>query len=114
MGQMNELPQHDVPTLSGAFAPIAEERVIDDLEIEGEVPADLSGMYVRNGPNRRFEAAGRYHWFDGDGMLHAVRFDRGRVQYRNRWVMTSSLAVRPMIARTSAISSATAASSSSR
>lgn len=91
MGQMNDLPQHDVPTLSGAFAPIAEERVIDDLEIEGEVPADLSGMYVRNGPNRRFEAAGRYHWFDGDGMLHAVRFDRGRVQYRNRWVMTSSL-----------------------
>ncbi len=82
---------NDIPTLTGAFAPIADERVTDDLLIEGEVPQDLSGLYVRNGPNRRFEAPGRYHWFDGDGMLHAVRFDRGRVQYRNRWVMTDGL-----------------------
>jgi hypothetical protein len=49
---------------------------IELTDIEGEVPKDLTGMYVRNGPNRRFEAPGRYHWFDGDGMLHAVRFDR--------------------------------------
>lgn len=83
---------NDVPTLSGAFAPIASEQVITDgLEIEGDVPADLNGLYVRNGPNRRFEAPGRYHWFDGDGMLHAVRFKRGRVEYRNRWVMTDGL-----------------------
>jgi len=83
---------NDVATLSGAFAPIASEQVITDgLEIEGDVPADLNGLYVRNGPNRRFEAPGRYHWFDGDGMLHAVRFERGRVEYRNRWVMTDGL-----------------------
>ena len=83
---------YDVPTLSGAFAPIAREQVITDgLETEGEVPADLNGLYVRNGPNRRFEAPGRYHWFDGDGMLQAVRFKRGRVEYRNRWVMTDGL-----------------------
>ena len=82
---------NDIPTLSGAFAPIEHEVVLDDLPVEGEIPQDLNGLYVRNGPNRRFEAAGRYHWFDGDGMLHSVRFDRGRVQYRNRWVMTSSL-----------------------
>ena len=82
---------NDIPTLSGGFAPIEHELVLDELRIEGEVPQDLSGVYVRNGPNRRFEAAGRYHWFDGDGMLHAVRFDRGRVQYRNRWIMTDSL-----------------------
>ena len=83
---------NDVSTLCGAFAPINEEWVTDDLAVDGEVPQDLTGLYVRNGPNRRFEAPGRYHWFDGDGMLHAVRFDRGRVQYRNRWVMTDGLA----------------------
>lgn len=83
---------NDIPTLEGAFAPIAHELVVDGgLQIEGEVPRDLNGLYVRNGPNRRFEAPGRYHWFDGDGMLHAVHFDRGRVQYRNRWVMTEGL-----------------------
>ena len=83
---------NDVPTLNGAFAPVDRECVITDaLEIEGEVPADLNGLYVRTGPNRRFAAPGRYHWFDGDGMLHAVRFERGRVEYRNRWVMTDGL-----------------------
>jgi carotenoid cleavage dioxygenase-like enzyme len=83
---------NDVPTLSGAFAPVDRECVITDaLEIEGEVPADLNGLYVRTGPNRRFAAPGRYHWFDGDGMLHAVRFDRGRIEYRNRWVMPDGL-----------------------
>ena len=83
---------NDIATLSGAFAPVNDEIVTDDLAVDGEVPQDLTGLYVRNGPNRRFEAPGRYHWFDGDGMLHAVRFDRGRVQYRNRWVMTDGLA----------------------
>ncbi|GIX15729.1 MAG: carotenoid cleavage dioxygenase [Paracoccaceae bacterium] len=33
----------------------------------------------------------RYHWFDGDGMLHAVRFRAGRASYRNRWVQTDGL-----------------------
>jgi carotenoid cleavage dioxygenase len=84
----NDVP---TPTLAGAFAPIDRELVLDDLVVEGEVPRDLTGLYVRNGPNRRFEAPGRYHWFDGDGMLHAVRFEGGRVQYRNRWVQTLAL-----------------------
>lgn len=84
---------HQTPTvLTGAFAPVTDEVVIDKFEIEGEVPRDLNGVYVRNGPNRMFEADGRYHWFDGDGMLHAVRFDNGRVEYRNRWVETRALA----------------------
>lgn len=81
----------DVIVLSGAFAPIATERDFDHLEVEGTVPTDLNGVYVRNGPNRKFAAEGRYHWFDGDGMLHAVYFDRGKVRYRNRWIMTDCL-----------------------
>lgn len=82
---------NDVPVLQGGYGPIDHEVICDDLQVIGEIPANLNGLYVRNGPNRRFEAEGRYHWFDGDGMLHSVRFERGRVQYRNRWVMTDSL-----------------------
>jgi carotenoid cleavage dioxygenase-like enzyme len=82
---------NDIPVLQGGYAPIDRETVADDLRVEGEIPRDLNGMHVRNGPNRRFEPAGRYHWFDGDGMLHLVEFDRGRVRYRNRWVMTDAL-----------------------
>ncbi len=81
----------EIPVLQGGFAPIESELDVELTDIEGTGPADLNGMYVRNGPNRRFEAEGRYHWFDGDGMLHAVRFDKGRVYYQNRWVQTDSL-----------------------
>ncbi|PZQ78117.1 MAG: apocarotenoid-15,15'-oxygenase [Variovorax paradoxus] len=81
----------ELPVLQGGFEPVEQELDCELTEIEGEVPADLNGIYVRNGPNRRFAAKGRYHWFDGDGMLHAVRFDRGRVYYQNRWVRTDGL-----------------------
>ena len=54
----------------------------------GALPHDLHGMFVRNGANPRFAPKGRYHWFDGDGMVHGLRFENGRATYRNRWVET--------------------------
>lgn len=78
------------PLLQGPYAPISDELVLDALEVEGEVPADLNGVYLRNGPNPRFAPQGRYHPFDGDGMIHSAHFDRGRVTYRNRWVRTDA------------------------
>lgn len=50
------------PYLSGNFAPVAEERVDQALEVEGELPAALAGAFVRVGPNPRFLPGGRYHW----------------------------------------------------
>ena len=76
------------PYLSGPYAPVHDELIVEDLEVLGELPHDLSGVYVRNGPNPRFPTQGRHHWFDGDGMVHAVRFEQGRASYRNRYVRT--------------------------
>ncbi len=76
------------PVLSGNYAPVERESVVSDLPVIGAVPKDLNGLYVRNGTNRRYAAPGRYHWFDGDGMLHAAQFENGRVTYRNRWVQS--------------------------
>ena len=76
------------PYLAGPFAPTHDEVTLRDLEVVGEVPPDLNGVYVRNGPNPQFEPVGRYHWFDGDGMVHAVHFSDGDVSYRNRWIRT--------------------------
>jgi carotenoid cleavage dioxygenase len=75
------LPFH----LSRAFAPVSEERTDFELEVTGEVPRELQGSYVRNGPNPR---TGRSpSWFAGDGMLHAVQLDGGRARWhRNRWL----------------------------
>ena len=86
-----DLPVHEIPALSGNNAPIHEESVFDNMTVIGEVPTDLNGIYVRNGPNAYFQPEWRYHAYDGDGMLHAVRFENGKVTYRNRWVRTSAL-----------------------
>ncbi len=75
------------PYLAGNFAPVRSE---DDfqLEVTGEFPSDLRGVFYRNGPNPQFEPRGHYHWFTGDGMIHAFSVDGGKVAYRNRYVRT--------------------------
>ncbi len=86
-----DLPVHDIPALDGNNAPIHDEGVFENLPVIGQIPADFSGLYVRNGPNAYYPPDWRYHAYDGDGMLHAVRFDKGQVSYRNRWVRTRAL-----------------------
>jgi carotenoid cleavage dioxygenase len=76
------------PFLEGNFAPVEREIAVDELPVDGELPRDLEGLFLRNGPNPQFPPLGRYHWLDGDGMLHGVRFAGGRASYRNRWVRT--------------------------
>jgi carotenoid cleavage dioxygenase len=76
------------PFLDGNFAPVREEIASDTLKVIGELPADLSGMFVRNGPNPQWTPIGQYHWFDGDGMLHGVQISNGKASYRNRYVRT--------------------------
>jgi carotenoid cleavage dioxygenase-like enzyme len=79
------------PFLQGNFAPWRMEGDAPDLEVIGEIPRDLNGTYYRNGPNAAYEPNGRYHWFDGDGMIHAIRLENGRATYRNRWVQSDGL-----------------------
>ncbi len=73
--------------LSGNFAPVRSE---DDfaLEVAGEFPSGLRGAFYRNGPNPQFEPRGHYHWFTGDGMIHAFFVEGGKVAYRNRYIRT--------------------------
>jgi carotenoid cleavage dioxygenase-like enzyme len=78
------------PYTVGVFAPVRDEITADDLEVIGEIPTDLNGVYLRNGPNRQYEAAGRFHMFDGDGMIHAVHIENGTARYRNRYVRTEA------------------------
>jgi len=76
------------PYLMGAYAPVDKEIVATDLKVTGEIPADINGVYVRNGPNARYTPTSHYHWFDGDGMIHALYLENGKATYRNRWVRT--------------------------
>ena len=80
--------------LSGNFGPVAEEQTLTQLEVIGQVPADLNGRFLRNGPNPLGEVdVQSHHWFIGDGMVHGVRLQEGRADwYRNRWVRSESIA----------------------
>lgn len=78
----------DNPYLHGLFAPVVDEVEAEALPVEGQLPRDLFGAYVRNGPNGRFAPRNRYHWFDGDGMVHGIWFEDGTARYRNRWIAT--------------------------
>lgn len=86
-------PFADVPFLRGNYAPWSLEGEAYDLPVVGEIPSALAGTLFRNGPNPQHTPRGRHHWFDGDGMVHAIRLHDGRVSYRNRWVRTARFAL---------------------
>lgn len=79
--------------LSGNYAPVAEEVTAFDLPVIGELPKELNGRYLRNGPNPIDEVDPlAYHWFLGDGMVHGLRLRDGKAEwYRNRFVGSTSV-----------------------
>lgn len=78
----------DNPFLRGYFAPVNTEADAPHLQVTGELPKELCGTLYRNGPNPQFAPRGPYHWFSGDGMIHAFHIENGNVSYKNRWVRT--------------------------
>ena len=81
------------PYLTGNFAPVTEEMTVADLEVTGSIPEELTGRYLRNGPNPVIAPdPATYHWFLGDGMVHGLRLDGGRARwYRNRWIRSTGV-----------------------
>ncbi len=79
--------------LAGNYGPVSEEVTSFDLPVVGELPADLNGRYLRNGPNPMGEVdPSTHHWFMGDGMVHGIRLREGRAEwYRNRYVGSANL-----------------------
>jgi carotenoid cleavage dioxygenase len=78
--------------LSGNYGPVVDEVTALDLEVVGELPTELSGRYLRNGPNPIAEVGPEHHWFLGDGMVHGIRLDEGKAKwYRNRYVGSTNV-----------------------
>ncbi|MBL8955290.1 MAG: carotenoid oxygenase family protein [Myxococcaceae bacterium] len=76
--------------LEAEHEPVTHELDVAGLKVTGELPKALDGLYVRNSGNPKFAPKGRYHWFDGDGMVHGIRFADGGARYMNRWVETKA------------------------
>jgi len=81
------------PYLANNLAPVHEEVTVTDLRVTGTIPTELTGRYLRNGPNPAGPVnEAKYHWFSGHGMVHGIRLRDGRAEwYRNRWVRTKGV-----------------------
>ncbi|MEL7311313.1 MAG: carotenoid oxygenase family protein [Pseudomonadota bacterium] len=82
------LRENDHPYRNGAWTPNYDEYDADDLTVIGQIPEDIDGIYVRNTENPVHDAIGKYHPFDGDGMLHMMQIQDGKARYKNRFVRT--------------------------
>jgi carotenoid cleavage dioxygenase-like enzyme len=65
----------DTWSLKSNFAPISKELFQDNLPIQGVLPADLAGEFVRNGPNPKYIPKGKSDFKD-----HTIKFTDGSSQ----------------------------------
>ena len=97
MTQATAIPRVDETSMREWFralwAPTTHEEQYEITEVDGEIPRELHGTLLRNGPSQRvLPAAGAeaLHLFDGDGLVHGIRFDDGRAHYRGAFVRTET------------------------
>ncbi|GII05174.1 carotenoid oxygenase family protein [Planobispora takensis] len=83
--------------LPGHLRSVPDEIDAVGLPVTGVLPPELTGRYVRNGPNALpGQSTGLFQ--AGPGMLHGVRLREGRAEwYRNRWVRTGAFHGRPFV-----------------
>lgn len=75
------------PYVEGNYGPVPDEVSATDLPVTGQLPRELSGRYLRIGPNPTGPLSIDHHWFLGEGMVHGIRLRDGRAEwYRNRFV----------------------------
>lgn len=89
--RVTRLPAVDSPFLKGGFQPVHDELDLDNLEIEGTIPIELNGRYLRNGPNPYFKPYTYTYPIDGDGLIHQITLSNGKASYKNRFVKTKGL-----------------------
>ena len=80
----SEIPWH----LKGNQAPVKEELTVKDLEINGEIPKELDGMYVWYYKDKMIRLKGNYKggkndgswiWYDENGDITSEKiYEEGR------------------------------------
>ena len=80
----------ETPEYTGLNRPLGEEYDLDALPVEGQLPPEVDGTFFRAVPDPAYppfmEDSGAI--LSGDGMVSAVRFERGRVRFSIRYVQT--------------------------
>jgi carotenoid cleavage dioxygenase-like enzyme len=84
--------------VKGPFTPRTDEQVhnfsLSSSVIEGSAASlqRLTGSFLRIGPNPRYDFTNKpYHVFDGDGMIHSLKFHGGdSLTYCNKFIKTEA------------------------
>ncbi len=79
--------------LASVLRPNPVEADYPITKIEGEIPRELNGTLYRNGPCQKVlpkSGPGGLHLFDGDALVHAIRFDDGKAHHLSRYARTPS------------------------
>lgn len=84
---MAQFPQH--PGFTSVLRLIRLEGDIRDLEVVGDIPAELDGAFYRVHPDPQFPPKfADDQFFNGDGMIAMFRFKGGKVDFRQRYAQT--------------------------
>jgi carotenoid cleavage dioxygenase-like enzyme len=81
-------PFPEIPTFSDFDWPVRAEAELYDLEIVGELPAELNGAFYRCGPEHQYPPMREGVFIDGDGVISMFHFENGHVDFRTKFVRT--------------------------
>lgn len=77
------------PARAGFFSPERFEADVYDCEVEGLIPPDLDGAFVRVGGSWFYPGKnGDTNPFSAEGYVSAFRIRKGIADYKGRWVRT--------------------------
>lgn len=90
--EVRALTERGPHSWAGALTDVTREHTFEPLRVEGRIPEALAGTLYRNGPGLFHSFDHHYeHWFDGDGLVSAVRFRDGRAEGGARVLETAGL-----------------------
>src|SRR5690606_23436783 len=79
----------DGPHPGGFSAPMRFEAEILDCEVEGTIPAEMDGIFVRTGPDWYYpQLYPNDTPFSADGYVSTFRIKNGKAAYRGKYVRT--------------------------
>ena len=79
----------DLLVYRGYSAPVRIEGDVYDVEVEGQIPAELAGTYYRASADPQYPPLlGQDIFINGDGMIHMVRIENGHADLKMRYVQT--------------------------
>ena len=79
----------NTPSFTGTLRPFRAEGDICDMEVEGEIPAQLNGTFHRVHPDTQFPPKFEDdQFFNGDGMVSLFRFKDGKIDFKQRYART--------------------------